>query len=159
MGILVVSWLVCENFEFRAKNGSKLPRNSQKMLMKSGTKHLPPLIRPKNDFFVFLGNCFGVFEKNLLLHTSCSAQNGHFGLLRGCFWPKNLENKLFSVRTIKKKQMWLPKFLVPQTSPWPPYTPPDIPRPGVWGGPKCIPSSPMMIVNAKQAIFFFGGGV
>ena len=83
-----------------------------------------------------------------------------FGLLWGHFWPKNKKNKVFSVHTIKNFSIWnqnvAPKkvtFFGPRHPPWPP-TPPWHP-PGARGGqkwPKCIPSSPMMIVNAKKAI-------
>ena len=83
-----------------------------------------------------------------------------FGLLRGHFWPKTWKIKCFQFIQSKISQfvtqMWLPKklqFLVPGTPPDPPI--PPLTPPGVRGSqkwPKCIPSSPIMIINAKKAI-------
>ena len=76
-------------------------------------------------------------------------------------WPKTWKIKCFQFIQSKISQfvtqMWLPKklqFLVPGTPPDPPI--PPLTPPGVRGSqkwPKCIPSSPIMIINAKKSHF------
>ena len=95
------------------------------------------------------------------MFTHFSPKTTIFALLRGHFWPKTWKIKCFQFIQSKISQfvtqMWLPKklqFLVPGTPPDPPI-PPLTPPPGVRGSqkwPKCIPSSPIMIINAKKAI-------
>ena len=94
------------------------------------------------------------------MFTHFSPKTTIFGLLRGHFWPKTWKIKCFQFTQSKISQfvtqMWLPKklqFLVPGTPPDPPI--PPLTPPGVRGSqkwPKCIPSSPIMIINAKKAI-------
>ena len=96
----------------------------------------------------------GVFEKNALLSTPILAKKGHFWPPEGLFLAKNLENKVFSVHIIQNFPIWNPNvapkkvtIFGPRDPPWPPQ--------GVRGSqkwPKCIPSSPIMIINAKKAI-------
>ena len=98
------------------------------------------------------------------MFTHFSPKTTIFCLLRGHFWPKTWKIKCFQFIQSKISQfvtqMWLPKklqFLVPGTPPDPPI--PPLTPPGVRGSqkwPKCIPSSPIMIMNAKKAIS--GGG-
>ena len=94
------------------------------------------------------------------MFTHFSPKTTIFALLRGHFWPKTRKIKCFQFIQSKISQfvtqMWLPKklqFLVPGTPPDPPI--PPLTPPGVRGSqkwPKCIPSSPIMIINAKKAI-------
>ena len=121
---------------------------------------------PQRVFFVRFYQiwrwCF--WEKSTFLHPLFwpkTAQNDHFWPPEELFLAKNLENKMFSVHTIQNFTIWNPNMAPkkvaifgptdpPLTPPYPPWHPP-----GVRGGqkwPKCIPSSPMMIVNAKKAI-------
>ena len=115
-----------------------------------GTKLLPPLIWPKNRFPVVLGQIKeGVFEKNPLAYTPCLAQNNHFWPPEEPFLAKNLENKVFLAHTIENFTILNPNvapkkvtILGPTDTPWHP--------PGVQGGPKCIPSSLMMIQGVSK---------
>ena len=121
---------------------------------------------PQRVFFVRFYQiwrwCF--WEKSTFLHTLFwpkTAQNDHFWPPEELFLAKNLENKMFSVHTIQNFTIWNPNMAPKKVAifgptdpllnpPYPPWHPP-----GVRGGqkwPKCIPSSPMMLVNAKKAI-------
>ena len=134
---------------FLQSRGQKGPKiqfcHSEKSSWIRGTKLLPPLIWPKNRFPVLFGQIKeGVFEKNPLWYTPCLAQNDHFWPPEELFLAKNLENKVFLAHTIKNFTIWNPNvapkkvtILGPTDTPWHP--------PGVQGGPKCIPSSLMMI--------------
>ena len=89
--------------------------------------------------------------------TPFLAKKGHFWPPEGLFLAKNLENKVFSVHTIQNLTFWNPNVAPrkvenfgPTDPPLPPLTPPRGPGGQKW--PKCIPSSPLMIVNAKKAI-------
>ena len=143
-------------FQWRCQNGHKI---NFFLLWKffygwTGPNFFHFKIDPKPYYGAFSVNLKRLFlrKMHLSLHP-LQPQKAIFCFLSGRFLTKNLQDKVFSVHTIQNLIME-PKCGPPKSwkfgptdLPYPP--PPDTPQ----GGqklPKCIPSSPLMIVNAKK---------
>ena len=115
----------------------------------------------KPYYGAFSGNLKRVFLRKMhfCVHPF-QPKNDHFWSPEGPFLAKNLENKVFSVHTIQNFPICNPNVAPKKVTIFGPRDPPDPPippltPPGVRGSqkwPKCIPSSPIMIMNAKKAI-------
>ena len=104
----VVTWLVCDKFEFGDKNGPKLPRNGQKWpkIVRNGQKWLLSLKKTRIDLvYVTSGPFWSLLRMFLRKMHFCvhpfQPQNDHFWSPEGPFLAKNLENIVFSVHTIQ----------------------------------------------------------